>query len=123
MFAVLFAIALTCIAADFLKDHLSTTSPTTTNTLAYENHGRTFYMPPGIALWNTRLMAAYLFAFAACLILAVVLMLRERNAKNDCPYNPDPRQIPANSARRAQSPVSQANPHAQQNQNLHNERS
>lgn len=92
VFFVGLALALTNIAADFLKHHLSTTSPTATNTLAYVEHGRTYYMPPIIALWSTRLMVSYFSVFAVAMILAAALMLRERAAKNACPKSQAPAQ-------------------------------
>ena len=90
MFAVVLAMALAWVAADVLMYHFSTASPTTTNTLAYRDHGKTIYISPHRALWNSRLMFAFYIAFGATLILAVGLTLRERNAKPACPQNPVP---------------------------------
>ena len=78
VFFVGFVLGLINVAVLFLKSHLSTTSPTATNTLSYVDHGRTYYMPPAIATWMIGLMIAYFVVFGGGLILAVVLRSRER---------------------------------------------
>src|SRR5438105_619908 len=79
--AVVFLGGIAHAIADEWRSHVSTLQPTSQNTATYEDHARTYFVPPSVARWEHRLAVTQgIGAIFAMALLPIVWFIRKNGA-------------------------------------------